>query len=93
VESIGYQLFSEAIITDSGGIQKEAYMLHKKCITLRSETEWVETLGGGWNSILFDNIPSQLPEFIKKQPGEYIENLYGDGTAAQDIISIIRKYI
>jgi UDP-GlcNAc3NAcA epimerase len=93
VESIGYQLFSEAIITDSGGIQKEAYMLHKKCITLRSETEWVETLRGGWNSILFDNIPSQLPEFIKKQPGEYIENLYGDGTAAQDIISIIRKYI
>lgn len=93
VESIGYQLFSDAIITDSGGIQKEAYMLRKKCITLRSETEWVETLTGGWNQILFNDIPRLLPEFIKKEPGKYIDNLYGNGKAAEEIISIIRKYI
>src|SRR5690606_13389824 len=74
VDSISYQAYAEAIITDSGGMQKEAYMLKKKCITLRSETEWSDTLLNGWNTLVFDDLDI-LPSIIKQQPGEYIDEL------------------
>ena len=53
LDFVQLQLGSIKIITDSGGIQKEAYIIKKPCITLRSETEWVETVDSGWN-ILFN---------------------------------------
>ena len=58
VEPLGYldfitlEYFSKRIITDSGGIQKEAYILKKPCITLRTETEWVETVNEKWNLLV-----------------------------------------
>lgn len=52
LEFISLQKNSIAIITDSGGIQKEAYVLRKPCITLRSETEWIETVEVGWNKLI-----------------------------------------
>ncbi len=90
MESISYQNFSEAIITDSGGIQKEAYVLQKKCITLRSETEWVETLKNGWNTLVFDDL-SQIKPALAETPGPYTENLYGDGHAAEQIVGVIKQ--
>jgi len=57
---------SKRIITDSGGIQKEAYILRKPCVTLRSETEWVETVHEGWNCLInpSDNdIAARILEF------------------------------
>lgn len=52
LEFIELQNKAEKIITDSGGIQKEAYILNKPCITLRSETEWIETVNVGWNLLI-----------------------------------------
>lgn len=81
---------SKMVITDSGGLQKEAYMLKKKCITLRSETEWVETLKTGWNSLVFENL-EQIHEVESLVPGPYVEGLYGDGKAAEQVIEVLRK--
>ena len=91
-DSISYQKYSDCVISDSGGIQKEAYILGKQCITLRSETEWTETLQNGWNTLVFDDL-SQVKEVLKQTPGEYIPTIYGDGHAAAEIADIIVKHI
>lgn len=91
-DSISYQKFSDCVITDSGGIQKEAYILKKQCITLRSETEWTETLQNGWNTLLFENL-EDLQTVIARPPGLYVENLYGDGRAAEQITALIRQHL
>jgi UDP-GlcNAc3NAcA epimerase len=83
-ELIEHQIKAKAIITDSGGVQKEAYILRKKCITIRSETEWAETLQGGWNHLVFDNLDN-IQELIYENPTDYIENLYGNGQASNFI--------
>lgn len=90
-ESISYQKFSDCVITDSGGIQKEAYILGKQCITLRSETEWTETLHNGWNTLVFDDL-TQIPNVLQGKPGDYIDGVYGDGHAAASITEIIRNH-
>ena len=92
VESLSYQNFSEAVITDSGGMQKEAYMLEKKCITIRSETEWTETLSNGWNTLVFDQI-NDIKKVLKILPGKYIPDIYGTGKAAKEIVEIIKVNI
>lgn len=83
------QLESKVIITDSGGIQKEAYLLQKKCITIRSETEWKETLVNNWNTLMFDNF-HDLHEIIDNPVGEHIEGPYGYGNAAEEIANKIK---
>ena len=90
VESVSYQKFADCVITDSGGMQKEAYMLKKKCITLRSETEWVETVFNNWNTLIFDDL-TQIEKVIELPTGDYKDNIYGDGHAAEEIVGIILK--
>ncbi len=91
IDSISYQYYSDAVLTDSGGIQKEAYILKKQCITLRSETEWTETLQGGWNTLLFNNL-YDIKLTLEKKPTDYVENLYGKGSASKEIVEIINQY-
>lgn len=91
-DNIKLQKESQAIITDSGGIQKEAYVLKKQCITLRPETEWVETLQNGWNQLVFEDI-SNLEKYLNQKPGIYEENIYGDGNAAVEIKEIILNFL
>jgi len=88
LENLGYLMASELLITDSGGMQKEAYWLNKKCITIRSETEWVETINGGANTLIFNNIEDLKNEIL--QPVlNWDENLYGDGKSSERIIKIL----
>lgn len=67
LDFIALEYFSKRIITDSGGIQKEAYILRKPCITLRTETEWVETVSEKWNLLINpsdENIALKITDFI-----------------------------
>lgn len=49
---ITLEMNSQKIVTDSGGVQKEAFFMEKPCVTMRDETEWVETVENGWNVIV-----------------------------------------
>lgn len=77
------------ILTDSGGIQKEAYWLGVPCVTLRDETEWGETVSTGWN-ILSGTAPKHIVHAVRsfRLPSERPE-LYGDGKAALRILAQI----
>jgi len=92
------QMLSSAnlLLTDSGGLQKEAYWLDTPCVTLRKNTEWIETLDGG-NNILLHNIKnSDIKKIIillnrKHRKKSKSTKLFGDGKAAKKIISILLK--
>ena len=77
------------VLTDSGGLQKEAYWLGIPCITMRNETEWVETVEAGWN-VLTGPEPDKIARAVKSFiPPETRPLLYGDGTAAQKCVDLI----
>lgn len=77
------------VITDSGGLQKEAFFFKKPCITLRDETEWIELVENGGNKLVGANkekIIETYRKFTKIQPLINLPNLYGDGKASKKII-------
>lgn len=92
VENINLLANSRALITDSGGMQKEAYFLKKQCVTVRSETEWTETLENGWNTLCFEEL-SGIGEILKTGPGRYIDGLYGNGEASKVIRNSIESFL
>lgn len=67
------------VLTDSGGVQKEAYFHRKPCVTLRDATEWVETVETGWNRLW------KGPDYLPRRDN----NAYGDGHAAEKIANIL----
>ena len=82
---------AKVIVTDSGGVQKEAYFAKVPCITLRDQTEWIETIETGWNKLV-NPLTDDLTEMLSDtQKGEPIDNLYGDGEAAKKIVSIMKE--
>ena len=76
------------VITDSGGLQKEAYWARKTCFTVRESTEWIETIDGGWNSLVK---PEELVERMKVKPTLPWKELYGDGNASNKIAQKIKE--
>lgn len=81
------------ILTDSGGVQKEAYMLKVPCITLREETEWVETIQAKWNTLAGASNPQTILKAVSetKEPNTY-PTLFGAGNTSEKIYNILCKY-
>lgn len=77
------------VLTDSGGVQKEAYLIGVPCITLREETEWEETLVEGWNQLAGADPDAILSAVSRPIPVEPRPPLFGDGKASQHIVSIL----
>lgn len=82
---------AKLILTDSGGVQKEAFFYNVPCITLRDETEWVETVDSGWNVLAGANFERIMSAFINlKKPSGVVE-VYGDGAASRKILDILKS--
>jgi UDP-GlcNAc3NAcA epimerase len=82
---------ARALLTDSGGVQKEAYLLGVPCVTLRDRTEWVETVEAGWNVLVDLDADAALAALDRHPPAERPE-LYGGGRAAQRIAEVLSAY-
>ncbi|WP_299548835.1 UDP-N-acetylglucosamine 2-epimerase (non-hydrolyzing) [Seonamhaeicola sp.] len=91
-DNLNYLFYSKGLITDSGGMQKEAYWLKKKCVTIRKETEWVETLNFNANKLVFYNL-SEIQEELNKEPLNWDETLYGNGNSANKIVASIKNFL
>jgi UDP-N-acetylglucosamine 2-epimerase (non-hydrolysing)/UDP-GlcNAc3NAcA epimerase len=79
---------ARAVLTDSGGLQKEAYLAGVPCITLRSSTEWTETVQLGWNVVVDLDRDAALAALSRALPDEH-PPLYGDGRAAERIVAAL----
>ena len=95
IEPVGYfdmlalQENANCILTDSGGVQKEAYLAGVRCITLREETEWVETVAAGWNRLAGVDEMLIVDLFENWFPKSERAPLYGDGHSAKQICEIL----
>jgi UDP-GlcNAc3NAcA epimerase len=78
------------IATDSGGVQREAYFLGIPCLTLRDETEWVETVTSGWNKLVGVEPKMVVDVWMNFTPPRDRSLIFGDGTAAQKIASLFK---
>jgi UDP-GlcNAc3NAcA epimerase len=93
-EPLGYVRFSalvqnaRAVLTDSGGVQKEAYLAGVPCITLRRNTEWVETVQSGWNTLV-DLDGERVLQALERPIPQNHPQLYGDGKAAERCVAAI----
>jgi UDP-GlcNAc3NAcA epimerase len=94
VGPLGYLAFTallcraRAVLTDSGGVQKEAYLAGVPCVTLRDTTEWVETVEVGWNVLVDLDRDAALAALERTPPGARPE-LYGDGRAGERVVAAL----
>jgi UDP-N-acetylglucosamine 2-epimerase len=93
---LGYLAFTSlltnarAMLTDSGGVQKEAYLAGIPCVTMRDTTEWVETVEVGWNTLVDLDAGAALAALERRPPAERPE-LYGDGRAGARVVAALEK--
>ena len=92
LDMIALQQHARAIVTDSGGVQKEAYWLGVPCVTVRDETEWTETVDAGWNVLAGDD-PRRIAAAVRSiAPPSARAPLYGEPGAAVRIVERLGNY-
>jgi UDP-GlcNAc3NAcA epimerase len=93
LDIVALQQAARAIITDSGGMQKEAFFFRVPCITMRDETEWVETVAAGWNRLAGASRERIVSAYHSFPPRSFDQagRPFGDGFAAQQIVSILSR--
>lgn len=91
MEMLALEKHARVILTDSGGVQKEALWLAVPCVTLREETEWTETVESGWNTLAGTDSARILAAIRVSAPATRPPQLYGDGYAAQRIVDLLKE--
>jgi UDP-GlcNAc3NAcA epimerase len=96
IEPVGYldmltlEYHSKKILTDSGGVQKEAYFMEVPCVTLREQTEWVETLEGDANILVGTDV-GKILDAVQKDVNPSYKPVFGDGKASEKIVDILQS--
>ncbi|WP_027409262.1 non-hydrolyzing UDP-N-acetylglucosamine 2-epimerase [Anoxybacteroides tepidamans] len=96
IEPVGYldmltlESHAKKIITDSGGVQKEAYFMQVPCVTVREQTEWVETLETEANILVGTDV-DKIVAAVKKEVHPVYSDVFGDGKAAEKIVEAIER--
>lgn len=97
IEAVGYlemiilEMNADKIVTDSGGVQKEAFFMNKPCITMRDETEWVETVNSGWNVLGGADKNKIIDCILNFTPKTEQKSIFGNGDASEKILKVINN--